>query len=71
MISGEGSGGGVLGWVELVPLKVFFVWPLTIASVLGQYFATSSAVRPGQVVNALFLMALMKFLLEGLKHAAW
>ena len=71
MASRVGFGGGVLGWVELVPLKFCFMWPLTVASVLVKYLATSSAVNPGQEVNALLLMAFMKVLLEGLKHAAW
>ena len=69
--SGVGSGGGDLGWVELAPLNICFMWPLTVASVLGKYLATSSAVNPGQEVNALLLMAFMKVLLEWLKHAAW
>ena len=69
--SGVGSGGGDFGWVELVPLNICFMWPLTVASVLGKYFATKSAVNPGQEVNALLLMAFMKVLLAGLKHAAW
>ena len=70
-IRGRGSGGSALSWVELVPLKICFMWPLTVASVLGKYFATSSAVRPGQEINALFFMALMKVIFYGLKHAAW
>ena len=69
--SGVGSDGGDLGWGELVPLNICFMWPLTVASVLGNYLATSSAVNPGQEVNALLLMDFMKVLLEGLKHAAW
>ena len=69
--SGVGFGGGDFGWVELVPLNVCFMWLLTVASVLGKYFANKSAINPGQEVNALLLMAFMKVLLAGLKHAAW
>ena len=71
MGSGVGSGGGDLGWVELVLLKVCFMWPLNVASVLGKYLATSSAVNPGQEVNTLLFMTLMNVILEGPKHAAW
>ena len=50
-------------------VELFFVWPLTVASVLGRYLATSSAVNPGHDVKALRLMAWMKVLLDELKQA--
>ena len=50
-------------------LELFLVWPLKVASVLGRYLDTSSAVMPGHDVKPLRLMAWMKVLLDELKQA--
>ena len=46
------------------------MWPLKVASVLGRYLVTSSAVKPGHDIKVLCLMAWMKVILYGLKKAA-
>ena len=45
------------------------MWPLAVASVLGRYLATISAVKPGHDVKALRFMARMKVLLDGPKQS--
>ena len=62
-----------LEWLRLFgvgSLELFFMWTLTVASVLGRYLATSSAVKPCHDVKALHFMYWTKVLLDGLKQAA-
>ena len=54
----------------VVSLKLFFVWPFKVASVLGRYLSTRSDINPGHDMKALCLMAWIKVLLDGLKQAA-
>ena len=49
-------------------IELFLMWPLTVASVLRRYLATRYAIKPGHDVKALFLMAWMKVIMDGLKQ---
>ena len=51
-------------------LELFFIWPLTVASVLARCLDTSSTVKPGHGVKLLRLMACMRVILDGLKQAS-
>ena len=53
-------------FVDLMPFCCLFMCPLSVAGHdSGRYFSTASAVRPGHVVNWLFLIALRRVDLVG------
>lgn len=57
---------GCLGHMKWAPAGVFFMWALAMAIESSRYLWPALAVRPGQVLNCLLLIALIHMVGGGL-----
>ena len=70
-MSGRETSAASLGLVERVPCRDWAMWPLSVSTETGQYFAALAQVRPGQEVELPALMAASQVERMGKPAQAW
>ena len=71
-VGSSGSKGRVFSvFVDCVPWRCCFMWPLAVAGAFGQCFCRAASVRPGMLLTYLSLIARSSVECTGEKNAAW